>query len=47
MLLDDAIYLLENMGFKVGFTGKGKVQSQSIESGQFFMKGTYIHLTLN
>jgi len=47
MLLDDAIYLLESMGFKVGFTGKGKVQTQSIESGQNFMKGSYIHLTLN
>jgi len=47
MLLDDAIYLLENMGLKVGFSGKGKVHSQSIEAGQNFTQGSYIHLNLN
>ncbi len=47
MLLDDAIYLLENAGLKVGFEGKGKVISQSIHAGENLIKNNYIHLKLN
>ncbi|QQR96848.1 MAG: transpeptidase family protein [Sphingobacteriales bacterium] len=46
MLLDDAIYILENAGLKVGFSGKGKVKTQSIQEGTDIIKGTYIHLNL-
>ncbi|MFN8282328.1 MAG: penicillin-binding protein [Chitinophagales bacterium] len=47
LLLDDAIYLLENAGLKVGFSGKGKVMSQSLSAGTSIIKGSYIQLTLN
>lgn len=47
LLLDDAIYLLENAGLKVGFTGKGKVVSQSLSVGMPIIKGSYMQLVLN
>lgn len=47
MVIDDAVYLLENMGLNVGFSGTGKVQSQSIEAGSNLIKGSYIYLNLN
>jgi cell division protein FtsI (penicillin-binding protein 3) len=46
MLLDDAIYLLENAGMKVQFSGKGKVQMQSVPAGSPAMKGMIIYLQL-
>jgi cell division protein FtsI (penicillin-binding protein 3) len=47
MLLDDAIYLLENIGLKVVFSGKGKVVNQSISAGMPINKGSLIQLYLN
>lgn len=47
MLLDDALYLLENKGFKVSFSGKGRVVSQSVSSGSPIIKGSLIQLILN
>ena len=46
MLLDDAIYLLENAGLKVQFIGKGKVQTQSLPAGSTAGKGMVIYLQL-
>ncbi len=47
MLLDDAVYVLENKGFKVSFIGKGKVAGQSIPAGSQIIKGSSIQLVLN
>jgi cell division protein FtsI (penicillin-binding protein 3) len=47
LLLDDAIFLLENAGLKVSFTGKGKVINQSISAGMPINKGSLIQLYLN
>ncbi|HNY56164.1 MAG TPA: PASTA domain-containing protein, partial [Chitinophagales bacterium] len=47
MLLDDAIFLLENKGLKVSFFGKGKVAGQSIPAGRQIVKGSLIQLVLN
>ena len=33
MSLRDALYVLENRGYQVTFSGKGKVFSQSLEAG--------------
>lgn len=46
MTLRDAIYLLENKGLKVQFSGHGRVQRQSQEPGSRSLKGSYITLTL-
>ncbi len=46
MGLKDAVYLLENRGLKVKFTGRGKVVYQSLRQGQKFRKGSEIHLRL-
>lgn len=43
----DAVSLLENLGFKVRFTGVGKVKSQSIKPGVELKKGTEIALELS
>ncbi len=43
----DAVSLLENLGFKVRFTGDGKVKSQSIKPGIELIKGTQIALDLS
>lgn len=43
----DAVSLLENLGFKVRFTGDGKVKSQSIKPGIELKKGTQIALDLS
>ncbi len=43
----DAVSLLENLGFKVRFTGAGKVKSQSIKPGVELKKGTEIALDLS
>ena len=42
----DAIYLLESMGWKVTFTGYGKVKSQSVKAGTELEKGRIINLEL-
>ncbi|MEA5405951.1 penicillin-binding protein [Arcicella sp. DC2W] len=47
MSLRDAIYILENKGFKVSYSGFGKVQSQSIPPGVFAAKNRTIGLVLN
>jgi len=47
MGLKDAIYLLEETGLKVIFTGKGKVVDQSLEAGKNFKKGDIIRIELS
>ena len=46
MPLNDAVYLLENMGVNVSVTGSGKVLSQSIASGANITNGQTIKLVL-
>lgn len=46
MTLDDAIYVLENIGLKVKFSGRGKVKEQSLSPGQKIAKGSIIQLSL-
>ncbi|MCZ2395566.1 MAG: transpeptidase family protein [Chitinophagales bacterium] len=47
MGLKDALYLLENMGLKVSFSGRGKVANQSLAANSIFKKGETINLALN
>jgi cell division protein FtsI (penicillin-binding protein 3) len=47
MGLKDAVYLLENKGFKTIVSGRGKVINQSIVAGSNFKKGQKISLVLN
>ncbi|MFK7905960.1 MAG: penicillin-binding transpeptidase domain-containing protein, partial [Chitinophagales bacterium] len=46
MGLRDAMYVLENRGMKVRFSGKGKVVGQSPGYGKRFRKGTVVDLEL-
>lgn len=46
MGIRDAIYLLENRGLRVSYSGIGRVRRQSVQSGQPIIKGSNIHLTL-
>ena len=46
MGLKDAVYLLENEGYKVVFNGSGRVSSQSPAAGSPLEKGKLITLTL-
>lgn len=46
MGLRDALFVLENAGLKVGVTGAGMVQSQSLQPGQDVREGTYIQIEL-
>lgn len=46
MGLSDAIYLLEDRGLRVSFTGKGKVKRQSLEAGMQIKKGETVTLTM-
>lgn len=46
MGLKDAIYLLENNGYKVTFQGYGKVAAQEPESGTRLQKGSVVNLIL-
>lgn len=46
MGIKDALYLLENEGYKVKFTGSGRVASQTPEAGTALGKGQKIVLTL-
>ena len=43
----DAVALLENIGFKVQFSGTGKVSYQSLVKGQKVKKGATIILKLS
>jgi cell division protein FtsI (penicillin-binding protein 3) len=47
MSLRDAIYLLENSGLRVRFSGKGRVLRQSPEHGARFNDGTVVSLEMN
>lgn len=46
MGLRDALYVLENSGLKVGVSGSGMVQKQSIQPGSEVPRGTYIQIEL-
>ena len=46
MGLQDAIFLLENYGLKVEFSGKGSIKRQSIPKGKSIRKGQNIILQL-
>ena len=46
MGLQDAIYLLENIGLRVSARGVGKVSQQSLAAGQAIRKGSTIFLEL-
>ncbi|MEL6536025.1 MAG: penicillin-binding protein [Bacteroidota bacterium] len=46
MTLRDALYLLENRGMRVEFTGAGRVATQSQAPGTRIVKGSRIKLTL-
>ena len=47
MSLRDAIYVLENSGLRVRFTGKGRVRSQSPEHGAKYSAGTVVALEMS
>ena len=42
----DAVYLIESMGWKAGFSGRGLVESQSVKAGMKLEKGQIIVLKL-
>jgi cell division protein FtsI (penicillin-binding protein 3) len=46
MTLKDALYILENKGLQVNFSGYGRVVSQSQVPGAHIIKGSTIHITL-
>jgi len=47
MSLRDAIYLLENSGYRVRFNGRGKVLRQSPEHGARYFEGQIVSLEMN
>jgi len=47
MSLRDAIYLLENSGLRVKYSGKGRVLRQSPEHGARYNEGTIVSLVMN
>ena len=47
MSLRDAIFLLENSGMRVIFSGKGRVLRQSPEHGARYSDGTLVTLDMN
>lgn len=47
MSLRDAIFLLENSGYKVKYSGKGKVLRQSPEHGSRYFEGQVVSLEMN
>ena len=47
MSLRDAIYLLENTGLRVRYSGKGRVLRQSPEHGARYYEGTMVSLEMN
>ncbi|CAA9244977.1 MAG: Cell division protein FtsI [Peptidoglycan synthetase] [uncultured Cytophagales bacterium] len=46
MLLRDALYVLENRGLRVNFTGRGRVVYQSQPAGSLALKGSSINIKL-
>jgi cell division protein FtsI (penicillin-binding protein 3) len=44
--LKDALFMLENLGMKVVIKGKGKVISQSVETGKQVVKGMVVYVEL-
>jgi cell division protein FtsI (penicillin-binding protein 3) len=46
MTLRDALYVLENKGLRVNYSGKGRVRSQSLSAGVSIPKDGIIKLTL-
>lgn len=46
MGLKDAIYILESRGLRVGFTGHGRVTSQSVAAETTVRRGDYVQLVL-
>jgi cell division protein FtsI (penicillin-binding protein 3) len=46
MGLRDAVFLLENNGLEVSYSGKGTIVKQSPEQGFPYSRGQKIHLTL-
>lgn len=46
MGLRDALYILENSGLKVGVSGSGMVQNQSLQPGSRVGRGSYIRIEL-
>lgn len=46
MGLRDALFVLENSGLKVGVSGSGMVQKQSLQPGGNVAKGSYIQIEL-
>jgi cell division protein FtsI (penicillin-binding protein 3) len=47
MGLQDAIYILENYGFKVVVNGRGKVRKQSLNPGAAYQPGQVIYLEMS
>jgi cell division protein FtsI (penicillin-binding protein 3) len=47
MSLRDAVYLLENSGIRVRYSGKGRVLRQSPEHGARYNEGTVVSLEMN
>lgn len=47
MSLRDAIYLLENSGLRVRYSGKGRVLRQSPEHGAVYYEGSVVSLEMN
>ena len=47
MSLRDAVYLLENSGLRVRYSGKGRVLRQSPEHGARYAVGTVVSLDMN
>jgi cell division protein FtsI (penicillin-binding protein 3) len=47
MSLRDALYLLENSGLRVRYSGKGRVLRQSPEHGARYFEGTTVSLEMN
>jgi len=46
MGIQDVLFLLENSGLKVKFSGKGTIKNQSLKNGRRFKKGSEITLEL-
>jgi cell division protein FtsI (penicillin-binding protein 3) len=47
MSLRDAVYLLENSGYRVKYNGKGRVLRQSPAHGARYVEGQIVSLELN
>ena len=47
MGLGDVLFLLENYGLKVNYSGRGSVKSQSINKGEQIRKGQQINIVLS